>query len=85
MDFQVLLKVEEFVIKELFFFFPSNFTVTLWILMACQVKLVPPLQRNKWCLRAPNGLTTTHVFSYVAAVIAIKTGCKLLFFETPLR
>lgn len=74
MDFQVLLKVEEFVI-----------TVTLWILMACQVKLVPPLLHNKWCLRAPNGLTTTHVFSYVAAVIAIKTGCKLLFFETPLR
>lgn len=30
--------------------------------MACQVKLVVPVQHNKWHLKGPNGLTSFHVF-----------------------
>ena len=50
--------------------------------MACQIKSVPPVQHNKWPLRAPNGLMRTHA----AAIIPHKkTGCVTLLHERPIE
>lgn len=40
--------------------------------MACQVKSFAPVRHNKWPVKAPNGFTSTHVFTRVAAIIAHK-------------
>lgn len=54
MDFQVLLKVEGFVIKDLVFLCNSN--GILWFKMVFQVKSFPHVLHHKKPFRAPNDL-----------------------------